>query len=221
MKRTGKTVWFMAVVAMSVLIMAACSDGDSRDIADVRSNLEATDATHMFDGIYSGEWSIDQHVVDTAQLVVVGNVLKVRLPESVLTELCFGPIGIEKSSATIDSEVRHKAENIGLPVEIQISNKGYTNEAVYADANSEKAAVGETMYYAGASYVTIVDGVTYYVELLSDEAGRTVYKLDTMGWTIAYRVTGFRITDTRTMAWRVEHQEHPFTLYYNTKERIR
>ena len=215
MKRIGKTVWFMAVVAVSVLILAACSDGGEHDISDVRSNLQASDATHLFDGVYSGEWSIDQQVVVTAQLVVVGNVLKVRLPESILTELCFGPI------YDIKPEVLQKAENLGLPAEIQIFSKGYTNEAVYADANSDKAAVGEAMYYAGASYVTIVDGVTYYVELLSDEAGRTVYKMDTMGWTIAYRVTGFRITDTKTMAWSVKHREHPFTLYYNTKERIR
>ncbi|MBR6193902.1 MAG: hypothetical protein IKQ58_00395 [Prevotella sp.] len=212
MKRIGKTVWFMAVVAVSVLILAACSDGGEHDISDVRSNLQASDATHLFDGIYSGEWSIDHQVVDTAQLVVVGNVLKVRLPESILTELCFGPI--------YDIS-QYNAEYLGLPAEIQIFSKGYTNEAVYADANSDKAAVGEAMYYAGASYVTIVDGVTYYVELLSDEAGRTVYKMDTMGWTLAYQVTGFRITDTKTMAWSVKHREHPFTLYYNTKERIR
>ena len=87
MKRIGKTVWFMAVVAVSVLILAACSDGGEHDASDVRSNLQASDATHLFDGVYSGEWSIDQQVVDTAQLVVVGNVLKVRLPESILTEL--------------------------------------------------------------------------------------------------------------------------------------
>ena len=221
MKRIGKTVWFMAVMAVSVLIMAACSDGGEQDISDVRSNLQATDATHLFDGVYSGEWSIDQQVVDTAQLVVVGNVLKVRLPESVLTELCFGPIGNGEVISSIDSEVHHQAEFLGLPAEIQIYSKGYTNEAVYADANSDKAAVGEAMYYAGASYVTIVDGVTYVVELLSDEAGRTVYKMVTMGWTIAYRVTGFRITDTKTMEWRVQYQKQPFTLYYNTKERIR
>ncbi len=220
MKRIGKTVWLMAVVAVGVLMLAACSDGGEHDASDVRSNLQATDATHLFDGVYSGEWSIDQLVVDTAQLVVVGNVLKVRLPESVLTELCFGPIG-NGEVIFIDPEVHHKAEFLGLPAEIQIYNKGYTNEAVYADANSDKAEVGEVMYYAGASYVTIVDGVTYVVELLSDEAGRTVYKMDTMGWTIAYRVTGFRITDTKTMAWSVKHREHPFTLYYNTKERIR
>ena len=220
MKRIVNTVWLMAVVAVGVLIMAACSDGGEHDASDVRSNLQATDATHLFDGVYSGEWSIDQLVVDTAQLVVVGNVLKVRLPESVLTELCFGPIG-NGEVPSINSEVHHKAEFLGLPAEIQIYSKGYTNEAVYADANSDKAEVDEAMYYAGASYVTIVDGVTYYVELLSDEAGRTVYKMDTMGWTIAYRVTGFRITDTKTMAWSVKHREHPFTLYYNTKERIR
>ena len=220
MKRIGKIVWFMAVVALSVLIMGACKDGDSRDIADVRSNLQATDATHLFDGVYSGEWSIDQLVVDTAQLVVVGNVLKVRLPEAVLTELCFGPIDDIEKSYTTTNEL-HQAEFLGLPTEIQIFSKGYTNEAIYADVESDNAAVGEVMYYAGASYVTIVDGVTYYVELLSDEAGRTVYKMDTMGWTIAYRVTGFRITDTKTMEWSVKHREHPFTLYYNTKERIR
>ena len=211
----------MAVMALSVLIMGACKDGDSRDIADVRSNLQATDATHLFDGVYSGEWSIDHQVVDTAQLVVVENVLKVRLPESILTELCFGPIGNGKVTSSIDSEVHHKAENLGLPAKIQIFSKGYTNEAVYADAYSDKAAVGEAMYYAGASYVTIVDGVTYYVELLSDDPVRTVYKMDTMGWTLAYQVTGFRITDTKTMEWRVQHQEHPVTLYYTTTERIR
>ena len=77
------------------------------------------------------------------------------------------------------------------------------------------------MYYAGASYVTIVDGVRYFVELLSDEAGRTIYKMDTKGWTIAYYVTGCRITDTKTMEWSVWYPEKPFTLYYNTKEQIR
>ena len=120
MKRTGKTVWFMAVVAVSVLIMAACSEGDDYGLADVRSNLQPTDATHVVDGIYNGEWSIDQHVVDTAQLVVVGNVLKVRLPEAILTELCFGPIDDIKKTTLSEPGELHQDEFLGLPTEIQI-----------------------------------------------------------------------------------------------------
>ncbi len=221
----------MAVMAVSVLIMGACSDGDSRDIADVRNSFQATDTTHLFDGVYNGVWTIGQQVVDTAQLVIVGNVLKVRLPEDRLTEFWlpksdqspkiaafFPPLSDEwDGTATELPEV----VSLNRPAELPISSIGYTDTALYANIEGEMANVGEAMYYAGASYVTIVDGVTYFVELLSDEAGRTVYKMDTMGWTLAYQVTGFRITDVKTMAWSVKHLEHPFALYYNTKERIR
>lgn len=215
----GKTIWLAAVVAVSTLMTAACKEGDSWDVADVRNSIQDTESRGISDGEFSGEWSIDQQVVDTARLVVSGHKLKVRLPESKLTELCFRT-NYESSLSGTDKSPLVDVVNLGLPAEISIAEKGYTEKAFYNDIQNTAVNVASATYCTGGAFGNTVNGVRYVVELLTDEPGTAVFKLDTMGWTIAYHVRGFLITDAATMVWSTVIAERPFNLYYNTKERI-
>lgn len=208
MKRRGKTRWFIAIVTVGVLMLSACSAGDE-EISDVRSNLQASASTGVS---FNGEWTVDKQVVDTARLEVT-EALTVRLPEAYLVGLCFNS-GTDKISP-------HTAiEPTGLPTKIEYRNQGYTNEAAFSDFTATAEKYDGVMLYRSAYFVVNIDGVNYLVELLSTENGNAIYRADTMGWTIAIPVDRFRITNVITLEEREQRLDKPFTLYYNTTERI-
>ena len=211
MKRRRYTGWLMAMLAAGVLMLSACSEGSEGLSAAESGNYAQSDS--RAGSVFTGEWTVDKQVVDTARLEVA-EALRVRLPEAYLVSLCFGSVTDNASEAAA-------IEPLGIAATIEIRDQGYTNGAVFSGFVPSAEKSGGVTLYRTACFAVSVNGDRYLVELLSTENGTAVYRADTMGWTIAYRVTGFRITDTKTMAWSVKHQEHPFTLYYNTKERIR
>ena len=213
MRRRGKTRWFIAIVTVGVLMLSACSAGDG-DMADVRSNIQASASTGVS---FNGEWTVGKQVVDTARLVMT-EALTVRLPETYLVGLCFNSAA--KEYGTDKASVPTAIEPMGVPTRIEIRNQGYTDEAVFSDFTTAAEKYDGVMLYRSAYFVVNIDGVDYLVELLSTENGNAVYRADTMGWTIAIPVDRFRITNVETMEERIQQLDEPFTLYYNTTERI-
>ena len=220
MKRTGRTIWFVTIMAISALMVTACSDGSDGELSDVRSNLSASPTWAL--ASYNGEWTVNQQVVDTARLDVT-DVLSVRLPETFLTHLCFSQSDAGNALSYYSETDGVKASEIkplGLPTAIEIKDQGYTNEAVFSYF-SAKALVNDGMtVYRSAYFLVTINGTKYHVELLSSDKGSAIRRSDTMGWTIAITVNGFCITNTENFKEQYISPP-PITLYYNTTERIR
>ena len=207
-------------MAISALVLTACSDGSDGELSDVRSNLSASPTWAL--ASYNGEWTVNLQVVDTARLDVT-DVLRVRLPETFLTHLCFSQSAANYTySEKIDANVEEASDikALGVPTEIEIKDQGYTNEAVFSYF-SAKASVNDGMtVYRSAYFLVTVNGTIYLVELLSSDKGNAIRRSDTMGWTIAITVNGFCVTNT--MNYEEKYISiNPITLYYNTTERIR
>ena len=215
MKRTVNTSWLMAILATGMLMLSACTVEDEEK-SDVRSNIQATEAIGVS---YNGEWTVDKQVVDTARLKMT-DVLTVRLPEAYLVSLCFSGLTEEYGTDKATLSTGTAIEPMGLPTMITVKDQGYTNDAVFSDFTNTAEKHDSTTLYRSAYFVVNVNGDKYLVELLSTENGNAVYRVDTMGWTIAIPIDRFRITNVKTLEERVKRLDNPITLYYNTKERI-
>ena len=160
-------------------------------------------------GVYDGEWTVNKQVVDTARLEI-GETLKLRLPEDYLTRLCFP----DKSGA---ESPQHK----GTPMEARLLKSGYTQQMeLYSFLTMMKDSGGKTLYGAGYYYVTIAD-TDYRIDLLCSESGSSIFRLDTLLWTISIPVSGFLIVNIVTNEEREQPLTSPVTIYYNAKQRIR
>jgi len=224
MKRTERTKWFVGIMVISSLMLTACSEGGDGDLADVRSSISASSALVL--ASYNGEWTVNFQVVDTARLDV-SDVLRVRLPETFLAHLCFSQSAAdyassEKSGVNTDGETTTTSDvkPLGLPTKIEIKDQGYTNEAVFSNFCADASVNDGTTVYKPAYFLVTINGTKYLVELLSTEEGSAIQRLDNGGWTLAITVNGFCVTNTENFEEKFISIP-PFTLCYNTKERIR
>ena len=203
MKRT----YLLMLWAAGLLLTVACTNdsdmvGEQISLPDDYSNTRSA-------GVYDGEWTVNKQVVDTARLEVFYE-LKLRLPEDYLTRLCFP----DKSGA---ESPQHK----GTPMEARLLKSGYTQQMeLYSFLTMMKDSGGKTLYGAGYYYVTIAD-TDYRIDLLCSESGNSIFRLDTLLWTIAIPVSGFLIVNTATNEEREQPLATPVTIYYNAKTRIR
>lgn len=192
--------------ATALLLTAACAN-DSDMLSDSLPHFNAnSDAA----GIYDGEWTVNKQVVDTARLEI-GSSLKLRLPEDYLTRLCFP----DKSGA-------ESPQPQGKSIVVYLSTQGYSEQmelynfcyAIFDQKN------GKRFYSIGYYYATITD-VDYRIDLLSNDYGNAIFRLDTGLWTIAIPIRGFFIANTITNEEREQPLSQPVTIYYNAKTRIR
>ena len=208
----------MAILAAGMLMLSACKDADSGVYDDVRSPISEAESYSKSES-FTGEWTVDKQVVDTARLEVT-EVLRVRLPEAYLVSLCFSGLTEEYGTDKATLSTGTAIEPMGLPTMITVKDQGYTNDAVFSDFMNTAEKYDSTTLYRSAYFVVNVNGDNYVVELLSTENGSAVYRGDTMGWTIAIPIDRFLITNVKTLEERVKRLDNPITLYYNTKERI-
>lgn len=211
MKRRRYTGWLMAMLAAGVLMLSACSEGSEGLSAAESGNYAQSDS--RAGSVFTGEWTVDKQVVDTARLEVA-EALRVRLPEAYLVSLCFGSVTDNASEAAA-------IEPLGIAATIEIRDQGYTNGAVFSGFVPSAEKSGGVTLYRTACFAVSVNGDRYLVELLSTENGTAVYRADTMGWTIVIPIGRFRITHVLTREVREQRLGKPVTLYYNTKERTR
>ena len=211
MKRRRYTGWLMAMLAAGVLMLSACSEGSEGLSAAESGNYAQSDS--RAGSVFTGEWTVDKQVVDTARLEVA-EALRVRLPEAYLVSLCFGSVTDNVSEAAA-------IEPLGIAATIEIRDQGYTNGAVFSGFVPSAEKSGGVTLYRTACFAVSVNGDRYLVELLSTENGTAVYRADTMGWTIVIPIGRFRITNVLTREVREQRLGKPVTLYYNTKERTR
>ena len=202
MKRT----YLFILWATALLLTAACAN----DSDMVSESLPHFDVNSDAAGIYDGEWTVNKQVVDTARLEI-GSSLKLRLPEDYLTRLCFP----DKSGA-------ESPQPQGKSIEVYLSTQGYSEQmelynfcyAIFDQKN------GKRFYSIGYYYATITD-VDYRIDLLSNDYGNAIFRLDTGLWTIAIPIRGFLIVNTMTNEEREQSLSQPVTIYYNAKQRIR
>ena len=201
-----KKTYLFILWATALLLTAACtndSDMVSYSLPHFNANSDAA-------GIYDGEWTVNKQVVDTARLEI-GNSLKLRLPEDYLTRLCFP----DKSGA-------ESPQPQGKSIEVYLSTQGYSEQMelynfFYAIFDKKN---GKRFYSIGYYYATITD-VDYRIDLLSNDYGNAIFRLDTQLWTIAIPIRGFFIANTITNEEREQPLSQPITIYYNAKTRIR
>lgn len=214
----------MAILAAGMLMLSACKEGDSYDMANVQSNIQSAG---IEEGNFFGEWSVNGLVVDTARLQVSDKLI-VRLPETYLAHRCFSQNSTDNHASDIpDTDKAEEgiviAQNIkllGQPAKIRITNQGYTSAASYSNIDSATEETDGKKLFRPAYFLVTVEGVMHLVELLSDENGNAVFMGDTLGWTIAIYINGFRIINTETMETHERFLDKRIELYYNTKERI-
>lgn len=201
MKRT----YLFLLCAAALLLTAACAN-DSDMMADIKNLEERSGA----EGIYDGEWTVNKQVVDTARMEVFDK-LKLRLPEDYLTRLCFP----DKSGA-------ESPQPQGKSIEVYLSTQGYSEQmelynfcyAIFDQKN------GKRFYSIGYYYATITD-IDYRIDLLSNDYGNAIFRLDTGLWTIAIPIKSFMISEMNKNVWREQPLSQPVTIYYNAKQRIR
>lgn len=192
--------------ATALLLTAACTN----DSVMLSESLPRFNANSDAPGIYDGEWTVNKQVVDTARLEVFDE-LKFRLPEDYLTRLCFP----DKSGA-------ESPQPQGKSIVVYPSTQGYSEQmelynfcyAIFDQKN------GKRFYSIGYYYATITD-VDYRIDLLSNDYGNAIFRLDTGLWTIAIPIRGFFISNTITNEEREQPLSQPITIYYNAKTRIR
>ena len=192
--------------ATALLLTAACTN----DSVMLSESLPRFNANSDAPGIYDGEWTVNKQVVDTARLEI-GSSLKLRLPEDYLTRLCFP----DKSGA-------ESPQPQGKSIVVYPSTQGYSEQmelynfcyAIFDQKN------GKRFYSIGYYYATITD-VDYRIDLLSNDYGNAIFRLDTGLWTIAIPIRGFFISNTITNEEREQPLSQPITIYYNAKTRIR
>ena len=212
MRRIEKNSWLTAIMAAGMLILTACSTDEADAGAQYMDNVPHENA------VYDGEWTIDKQVIDTARLEVLPTGLRLRLPESYLTVLCFDK---EALSSAWPFQYECMAQPMAQPVVIPFRDQGYTNNAKYATmTTTEKSFDGMTIY-SPASFSITVNSASYRVALLSNEPANAVYRNDNGLWTIGIPIERFLVTNTATNEEQVRTPHNPFTLYYNAKERIR
>ena len=218
MKRRRYTGRLLAILAAGVLMLSACSEGSEGLSAAESGNYAQSDS--RAGSVFTGEWTVDKQVVDTARLEVA-EALRVRLPEAYLVSLCFGSVTDNASEAAAIASEAAAIEPLGIAATIEIRDQGYTNGAVFSGFVPSAEKSGGVTLYRTANFVVSVNGDRYLVELLSTENGTAVYRADTMGWTIVIPIGRFRITHVLTREVREQRLGKPVTLYYNTKERTR
>lgn len=192
--------------ATALLLTAACTN----DSVMLSEQLQHFNVNSDAAGIYDGEWTVNKQVVDTARLEI-GSSLKLRLPEDYLTRLCFP----DKSGA-------ESPQPQGKSIVVYPSTQGYSEQmelynfcyAIFDQKN------GKRFYSIGYYYATITD-VDYRIDLLSNDYGNAIFRLDTGLWTIAIPIRGFFISNTITNEEREQPLSQPVTIYYNAKTRIR
>lgn len=192
--------------AAGLLLTAACANDGDMMVSDMSPSYNYSNVT----GVYDGEWTVNKQVVDTARLEI-GSSLKLRLPEDYLTRLCFP----DKSGA-------ESPQPQGKSIVVYLSTQGYSEQmelynfcyAIFDQKN------GKRFYSIGYYYATITD-VDYRIDLLSNDYGNAIFRLDTGLWTIAIPIRGFFIANTITNEEREQPLSQPITIYYNAKTRIR
>lgn len=219
MKRRGRMRGLMACV-LTACLLTACSVGDDK----LDKQLSVNDmVVGAYGAVFDGEWTVNKQVVDTARLEVL-DVLKVRLPEEYLVACCYPDKG--ESGTQPNSSVEYE----GQPAMIPYINQGYTSNVTFAYLSADKSGTNGMDSNDGAngiglfnsaSFTVTIDGVEYYIALLSEEMGTALYINDTGLWTIGIPISSFHIVNKETNERKVHTLPTPITIYYNAKKRIR
>ena len=217
MRTTENTLYLLLVWLMALTVFTACSKGGDDYMINYYHDKGTTGATGGkgekgdkgdFE-VYDGEWTVNKQVVDTARLELSG-MLKLRLPEAYLTQLCFP----DRSGA---EEPKPK----GLPMEAKLLAQGGSSQMeLYSFITKIDDSSGVVFYGAGYFYVTM-DGADYQIDLLCSESGSVIFRWDTEMWTIGIPIKRVLITNMSTYKVQQKPLSTPVTIYYNTKQRIR
>lgn len=191
--------------AAMLLMMVACST-DFGDSMLPQDDDKAAPKASSEQATYEGEWTCDKQVIDTARLEVT-NVLRLRLPEEYLRNLCFPT----QSSYTL----------MGQPAELAHQQQGYTDwTQFYALVMPTMREDGKILYHPAAFSLKTADA-DYRVELWSKEGGNAIYRMDTNLWTICISVDRFTVINQTTQQQRNQDLPETVTLYYTAKRRIK
>ena len=209
MNRTSK---FGLMALLVACMLTACSN----DYDDSMHPIPIYDGKDTIIGeVFEGEWTVDKAVVDTACLEVT-HVLKVRLPEAYLTELCF------KEAIAHWNAMLYKFTYTGQPVMFPIRNEGSTSNASFHDVTQSEKSYNDARYFINNYYdVLLNDAYHLRLVLLAKEPASAVYRNDNGLWTIALPVSRFLVTDFDNQTQGEYPLPAPVTLYYNAKKRIR
>lgn len=202
-----KRMWqcFPMALLLNVCLLMSCSVDDEGDNDSLRSQFAGVQV--IYSG--SGEWTVNQQVVDTARLEVT-DVLKVRLPEYYLGASCF-------EQEYLSSSHSYRFEYLGQPAVMPYRVQGYSSNTVYCVLGATEISSSGTPHVNQPSFMVVIDGVTYRVDLFSEEQGNVIYRPDVGLWTIGLSVSSFLITNLSTNEIEVRVPRAPITLYYNTK----
>lgn len=200
-------------------LLAACSVEDAEDNFYY---LDDNNAVHQ--ALYDGEWTVNKQVVDTARLEV-NEVLKVRLPENYLANLCFSVVSEKNMFSDGTGVLTAVGESVstlkGQPAVIYFRDQGYSSTASFADIGLTESNYNGEVVFNNASFTIAIGGVDYRVGLLSNDPGTAVYRNDTGLWTIAIPISAFLVTNLNTREESELQLPSAVTIYYNAKKRIR
>ena len=214
MKETGRTKWSIALSVLIMVLLVGCATEDGDDAVKMNADI-TTPTDHVGYGIYSGEWTVNKQVVDTARLIVTDK-LSMRLPENYLTRLCLQH----------DSTLRNIPDYDGAPKTqgtvnvIRFTIQGYSDNALFSTFFSAFSESGSENYYIPASFEASIGGYPFRIDLLSTESCNLLYREDTGLWTIVISIIGFHTNCLDTGEQTECKLPAPVTLYYNARERI-
>jgi hypothetical protein len=200
MKRRMKYLLLLSLSAMLV----ACMDADG--YMDKSYANEGDNASSVMDGSFDGEWTVNRQVVDTARLEVKNGVLRVRLPEQYLAQLCW-------------PETNSTPACLGRPVNISLVQQGYSESSQYMSFASPamNAKQGQALYHSCSFYVA--NGSEWRIDLLSANCGTAIFRYDTQLWTIGLSVDRVLLTNTVTGQQQERQLYTTIPLYYNAQKR--
>jgi hypothetical protein len=208
-----KKICLQALLTVVMPLIAACSvaDEDSSEPTMSDNNNVA------FSGIYEGEWTVNSQVVDTARLVVTDNLMQLRLPEEYLLSTYILP-HLTDHTGSLDYHLG------SIPTGILIEPQGYSQMSQYMSFASPTIQESSTKrWYKSCSFYANIGGILYQIDLLSEVEATAVKQNTTGQWTLGIPIDGFLLTNLLLSTHESERIEQPysFTIYYNTKRRIR
>ena len=213
MKIDSRRWWLKALLTAIIPLTMACSVGDA-DGYDAEPQYDNVGSMTAF-GLYEGEWTVNKQVVDTARLVVNGNMIQLRLPERYLLSCIIPDYTPDKA----DSHGHYDVSNI--PTKMQLTAQGYSEQSQYMSFASATLQVnGMQQCFNICSFEANLDNVPCLISLLSKENATAIIQNTTGQWTIGIPISGFRVTNLSSGESTLKELPYTITIYYNTKRRI-
>lgn len=218
MKNCAKK-WLLSVLLAAIvpLVLACSAEGD----ADTSYMMNDASKNVTYSGIYEGEWTVNKQVVDTARLVVVNGMIKVRLPEMYLLNYII-PFGLPVDSVgrpVAEQAARYVPQN--TTANILVSEQGYSEASQYMSFVPNMVQVDKSqLFYSTCSFYVSIDRLLFRISLLSRENATAVLQNATGQWTLGIPVDGFLITNFTTGEETVKNLSVRLTIYYSTRRRV-